>query len=350
MASAAEVMKTVSKKIKGTSAKLASDYENCERIPTGIFELDYAMGGGFPRGKISIVYGQESSNKTNVCLRTARSDMKLGKDRMWVFMDIENHFDPVWAKRLGINLEQLIVVKPDYAEQAVDLAEAFLMADDIHGIIIDSLAMLTPEAEASSTADRTQVGGNAKVVTALMRKMTRCLLMCLENDRYPTVLCINQVRQKIGVMFGDPETQAGGNAVRFQSGLTLRLYGKDKIPKGMKIPYLKETKCVIRKAKVPILNKNPEFDFVVLPYDIYQIGESTEWTFLLAQLKDLGWMVQEGKKWKFDGEEFAKQDDVKPYIYEDLAYLEQVKVSIIKTRMIDLHGEDAWIDYEVPKA
>lgn len=345
---AEEVMKNIAKKVSGSTAKLASDYENCERIPTGVFELDYAMGGGIPKGKISIVYGLESSNKTNLCLRTARSDLRIDPNRKWVFLDIENHFDPLWAEKLGIPLKQLIVVKPEYAEQAVDLIDEFLKAEDVHGAIIDSLAMLTPESEAINSADRVQVGGNAKVVSALMRKLTRRLLLCLEEDRYPTILCINQVRQKIGVMFGDPETQAGGNAVRFQSGLTIRLYGKDKIISSVhpKIPCIKETRCVIKKAKVPILNKSPEFDFVVIPHDVHMIGESNDWNFIMGQLKDLGWMVKDGNKWKYDGQEFKKQDDVKPYLYEDVEYMEQVKAEIIKTRMIAAHGEGSWIDYE----
>ena len=353
MSTSADVLKQIAKTSSAvTSVKFASDFDNCERVPTGIFELDLALGGGIPRGKPVVVYGNESSNKTNLCLLTCKNDLRIDPLRKWVFIDVENHFDHFWAKRLGVPLEQLIVVHPDFAETAVDYVDAFLAATDIGGIIIDSLAMLTPESEATNSAGRTQVGGNSIVVGKLMRKITAGLARQAKEDHYPVVLCINQIRMKIGVMFGNPETQAGGNAPRFQSGLTLRLNGTDVVVKANddKTPTYKKTSVIVKKAKVPYLSKECEFHLCVKDYvdEALGIGMSNDWSFLREQLKDLGWLTKEGNKWRFDGELFAKQDDVKPYIYEDPIYLDQVKTNVIKTRMVQAHGEEVWIDYESP--
>ncbi|AUR96016.1 recA bacterial DNA recombination protein [Vibrio phage 1.215.B._10N.222.54.F7] len=354
MASTADIIKQVNKSVGSNAAKLATDFENCQRIPTGVFELDYITGGGVPRGRVSIFFGFESSNKTNLALLTARNDMLLtselpeAKRKKWLMVDIENSFDQIWAKRMGVPLDQLIVVKPDYAEQTIDIIDAFLQADDLNGIIVDSIAMLMPEAEAENSAERVQVGGNALLVTKLMRFLTRGLTKAAANDRYPTVICINQIRHKIGVNFGNPETMAGGNAVRFQSGLTLRLNSKDKIIKAIdpNMAVAKTTSAIIKKAKIPYLSANTEFDLCMRNFDTFSIGQSMDHTFMLAQLKDLGWLVRAGNKWEYGGETFAKQDEVIAMIYEDPDYLETVKQSIIKTRMIQIHGEECWVDYE----
>ncbi|AUR81122.1 RecA protein [Vibrio phage Ares1] len=358
MVSTADVIKQVNKSVGSNAAKLATDFENCQRIPTGVFELDYITGGGVPRGRVSIFFGFESSNKTNLALLTAKNDMLLDKNlpvekrRKWLMVDIENSFDRTWAARLGIPLDQLIVVKPDYAEQSIDIIDAFMQAEDLSGIIIDSIAMLMPEAEAENSAERVQVGGNALIVTKLMRFLTRGLTSAAKNNRYPTVICINQIRHKIGVNFGNPETMAGGNAVRFQSGLTLRLNGKDKIIKAIdpNMAVAKTTSAIVKKAKVPYLSANTELDLCMRNFDRYAIGQSMDHNFMLAQLKDLGWMERVGNKWQYAGETYDKQDHVIDAIYEDPDYLETVKREIIKTRMIQIHGEDSWVDYETAAA
>ncbi len=351
-------MKKVNKTVGSNAAKLATDFENCQRIPTGIFEIDYITGGGVPRGRVSIFFGFESSNKTNLALLTAKQDMLLDKDkdpdkrRKWLMVDIENSFDKTWSSRMGIPLDQLIVVRPDYAEQTIDIVDAFLEADDLSGILIDSIAMLMPEAEAENSAERVQVGGNALMVTKLMRFLTRGLTQAAKNDRYPTVICINQIRHKIGVNFGNPETMAGGNALRFQSGLTLRLNGKDKIIKKVdpNMAVAKTTSAIIKKSKVPYLSANTELDLCVREFSdengSYGVGQSMDQNFLLAQLKDLGWLERVGNKWEYSGETFSKQDEVIAMLYEDPDYLKQVKEAVIKTRMIQIHGEESWVEYE----
>ncbi|UOX38423.1 hypothetical protein VpasPP24_83 [Vibrio phage Vpas_PP24] len=351
-----DIMKNINKKMQTKAARFGNEFDPCQRIPTGIFELDYAMGGGIPRGKVSVLFGYESSNKTNVAQLIAKSDMLLSahldahKKKKWLLVDIENSYDQVWSTRLGIPVDQLIVIRPDYAEQAIDIIDSFLDADDLEGVILDSVAMVTPEAEVENSAERVQVGGNALLITKMMRLITRKLIKVQEQGRYPTVICINQIRHKIGVNFGNPETMAGGNALRFQSGLSLRLNGKDRIIKAVdpNLPVCKTTSAIIKKAKVPYLAQSTDFDLAMRNFDRYGIGTSLDDNFLMNQLKDLGWMVRDGKGWLYNDEKFDRQDDVIASIYEDRDYCKTVKEAIIKTRMIETHGVDAWVDYQQP--
>ncbi|UFD98275.1 RecA [Vibrio phage vB_ValS_VA-RY-4] len=356
MANSADVLKNINKKLNHQAVKMGTDYYGCQRIPTGVFEIDYIMGGGVPRGKVSIFYGFESSNKTNLALLTAKNDLLLSahlpnaKKKKWLLIDIENSYDKIWTQRLGVPVDQLIVYKPDYAEQAIDVIDAFLDAEDLEGVIIDSVAIMTPEAEAENSAERVQVGGNALLVTKMMRLITRKLIRVQEMGRYPTVICINQIRHKIGVNFGNPETMAGGNALRFQSGLSLRLNGTDKIIKNVdpNMACAKTTTAIIKKAKVPYLAKSTEFDLAMRNFDRYLIGDSMDDNFLLTQLKDLGWMTRSGTGWEFSGAKFKNQQEVIDSLHADLDYLGVLKTAIIKTRMEQLHGEDAWVDYQKP--
>lgn len=351
-----DVMKNINKKMNTRAARFGNEFDPCQRIPTGIFELDYAMGGGIPRGKVSVIFGMESSNKTNVSQLIARNDLLLSshldahKQKKWLLVDIENSYDKIWSERLGVPTEQLIVIRPDYAEQAIDIIDSFLDADDLEGVILDSVAMVTPEAEVENSAERVQVGGNALLITKMMRLITRKLIKVQEQGRYPTVICINQIRHKIGVNFGNPETMAGGNALRFQSGLSLRLNGNDRIIKSVdpKLPVCKTTSAIIKKAKVPYLTKSTEFDLAMRDFDRYALGTSLDDNFLMGQLKDLEWMTRDGKGWLFNNEKYDRQDDVIASIYEDRDYCNQLKEAIIKTRMIETHGENGWVDYQTP--
>ena len=227
-----------------------------DRIPTGIFQFDLATGGGIPQGKVSIIYGSESSGKTTLTLKLiAFVQRVLGKKA--VFIDLENSLDMEWAEKCGVLIDELVVMHPDTAEQTVDIVEAVLYADDVGIVVLDSLGAMTTENEIQSGADKMIVGGASLIVGKMIRKAVAAMNSQKKQGFMPTLVLINQVRIKIGVMFGDPETMPGGNAVRFASSLSVRLYGKDKIIKEVhsSLPAVKEVSAIIKNRKGPVVSR-----------------------------------------------------------------------------------------------
>ncbi|MSR56793.1 MAG: recombinase RecA [Planctomycetaceae bacterium] len=182
-----------------------------EGIPTGALSLDLAMGGqGFPRGRIIELFGPESSGKTTLALHVIANAQKLGG--IAAFIDAEHALDPAWAKRLGVNLEDLLVSQPSYGEEALQIAEMLIKSNAVDIIVIDSVAALVPKAELDGDIGDTHVGLQARMMSQAMRKLTGAIA------RSKTcVVFINQIREKIGVMFGSPETTPGGRALKFYS-------------------------------------------------------------------------------------------------------------------------------------
>ena len=203
--SAAELLAGFQKDMGESVGSFGGSLANSDRIPTGLFPLDLALGGGFPRGRCSIIYGPESSSKTNIVLRAIASHQMLWPDKINVFFDIENSFDPDWAAQLGVQTDRLIVIKPGYAEQCVDMAESFLYSEDCGIVAIDSLAALVTTGELEASAEKGAFGGASMVTGKLARKTTLALQEAEKQGRYPSLFYVNQTRFKMGVMFGDPE-------------------------------------------------------------------------------------------------------------------------------------------------
>lgn len=194
--------------------------QECQRVPTGFFPFDLATGGGFPRGRASIVYGMESSGKTNCALRAIANHQKIWPKLACVYFDIENSLNPAWASALGVDMSKLIVVKPDFAEQVVDMVESFLFASDIGMIVVDSLAAMITSNEAEKGAETAAVGGSSILVGKLVRKCILGLTKAEKEGRHPTVVYVNQIRIKVGcfsyetrVMLADGTTEKIGKIV-----------------------------------------------------------------------------------------------------------------------------------------
>ena len=221
MSSAEEIVKKMKKDYGESIAKRGSDeYVDTPRLPTGIFPFDLASGGGFPMGRVSVVFGPESSGKTNVVLKAIGKGQQIYPDKQAVFVDAEHAFDPLWARQLGVNTDRLIVIHPEYAEQAVDMIEAFLYASDVFCVALDSIAALSTQNEIESSAEKAAVGGASLVIGKLFKKATVSFnRMRNQGLMPPAFIGINQIRHKIGVMYGDPETMPGGNAIKFASSL-----------------------------------------------------------------------------------------------------------------------------------
>jgi recombination protein RecA len=334
MANTQDIMKKMKKTYGGGIVRAGSEsYEDVIRIPTGIFAFDLISGGGFPMGRASILYGVESSGKTNIVLKLIAQAGKLYPEKKAVFLDVEHAYDPVWATTLGVDQEKIIVVSPEYAEQAADIVEAFLYAEDVSVIALDSLAALTTQNEIESSTEKAAVGGASLLVGKMFRKVTTSFTrMRNQGQMPPAFIAINQIRHKIGVMYGDPETLPGGNAPKFASSFTVRIYGKNELDKKVNpvIPTYKKTSVILKKWKFPILATTAEFQMQMIPAYGRPAGYVDDWNTLSTYLKELDYLCKDGAKWVLFGEPYGTLEEVKNYLYGNDVLLREAKGQIIK--------------------
>lgn len=327
------ILKELQKKFGNSTISKGMSMENPSRLPTGITAFDLATGGGFPQGRISIVYGPESSGKTNLALLAIAMNQRLHPEKVNAMVDIEGSFDRAWAMALGVDCDKLIYCNPDYAEQAVDIIESLLYADDIGIVLVDSIAALITTNEIESSADKAVVGGSALTVGKLARKAVLALTKSKKEGKSPTLICINQIRHKIGVMYGDPETLPGGFPLKFASSMTVRIYGKGVIDKKVnpKVPVIKDTSFIIKKWKCPITNIVGEYKLVMIPHDGLSPGECDDWNTISTYLKEMGELAK-GEKggWVMLGSQYDKLDSCREKIYKDKLFAAQVREKIVQ--------------------
>jgi len=296
-------------------------------ISTGSLGLDVALGiGGLPRGRIVEIYGPESSGKTTLTLQVIAEAQKIGGS--CAFIDAEHALDPIYAEKLGVNVDDLIVSQPDTGEQALEIADMLVRSNAIDVLVIDSVAALVPKAEIEGEMGDHHVGLQARLMSQALRKITGNVKQanCL-------VIFINQIRMKIGVMFGSPETTTGGNALKFYASVRLDIRRTGTIKDGDEV-IGNETRVKVVKNKVSPPFKQAEFQ-IMYGKGIYRLGELIDWGV------KLGFIEKAGAWYSYEGDKIGQgKANASRYLSENVQIAEKIEALIRKEALGDIEEKD----------
>ena len=301
---------------KGSVMKLGDfTARNVEAIPTGALSLDIALGiGGIPRGRIVEVYGPESSGKTTLTLHMIAEAQKMGGEA--AFIDAEHALDPVYAKHLGVDIDNLIVSQPDTGEQALEIAEALVRSGALDIIVVDSVAALVPKAEIDGDMGDSHIGLQARLMSQALRKLAGAI-----NKTKTVIVFINQLREKVGVMFGNPETTTGGRALKYYSSVRLDIRRVESIKQdGEVVGNRAKVKVVKNKMAPPF--REAEFD-IVFGKGISKSGN------LLDIAVNLDIVEKSGSWFSYNGDRIGQgRENVKKYLEENPKIMAEVEEKV----------------------
>jgi recombination protein RecA len=289
---------------KGSIMRLGEAHAvNVETIPTGSLSLDLALGGGIPRGRIIEIYGPESSGKTTVCLHVLAEAQKAGGTA--AIVDAEHALDPAYAKRLGVDTDKLLISQPDSGEQALEILETLVRSNAVDIVVVDSVAALVPQAEIEGDMGDAQMGLQARLMSQAMRKLTGVI-----SRSKTTVIFVNQLRMKIGVMFGNPETTTGGQALKFYSSVRMDIRRISQIKQGDAV-IGNHVRVKVVKNKVAPPFREAEFDIM------YNQGISREGDVIDLAVNN-GVVEKAGAWYEYKGEKIAQgREAAKKYLAEN---------------------------------
>ena len=301
---------------KGSVMRLGEyEVENIDAIPTGALTLDYALGiGGIPRGRIIEIYGPESSGKTTLALHMVAEAQKLGGDV--AFIDAEHALDAGYAKELGVDIDKLIVAQPDTGEQGLDIAESLIRSGAIELVVIDSVAALVPKAEIDGVIGDVHVGLQARLMSQALRRLAGMI-----NKTNSTIIFINQLREKIGVMFGNPETTPGGRALKFYSSVRLDI---------RRIETLKEDGAMVgNRTRVKVVKNKVAPPFKEAIFDIMYGKGISKMSSVLDMAIQYDIIERSGSWFSYNDEKLGQgRDNIRKLMEEDTKLAEEVEAKV----------------------
>ena len=307
----------------GSIMKLGENHKvDVELLPSGCLSLDIALGGGYPKGRIIEIYGPESSGKTTLTLHAIAEIQKQGGTA--AFIDAEHALDPAYAKKLGVDTENLLVAQPDNGEQALEITETLVRSNAVDLIVVDSVAALVPQAEIDGDMGDAHMGLQARLMSQALRKLTGII-----NKSKATVIFINQIRMKIGVMFGNPETTTGGNALKFYASVRADIRRTAQIKSGDDV-IGNRTKVKIVKNKIAAPFRIAEFD-IIYNEGISKTGDILD---LAVEHEILG---KSGAFYKYNDQNIGQgRENAKRYLLEN----PEVMAEIEKKVRVKIRGEE----------
>ncbi len=304
---------------KGSIMRMGESLKDMPKIPvisTGSLALNMALGvGGFPRGRIVEIYGPEASGKTTLCLHAIAEAQRMGG--VAAIVDVEHAIDPIRAQKIGVDLDNLIISQPDYGEQALEIAETLVRSGGVDVVVVDSVAALVPKAEIEGDMGDAQMGSQARLMSQAMRKLTAAL-----NKTKTLMIFTNQLRMKLGVMFGSPETTTGGNALKFYASLRLDIRKIGNIQEGEEVVGSRH-RVKVKKNKVAPPFKIAEFDMDA--NGISRVGDVVD----IGTAKSV--IEKSGSFYKYKGEVLAQgREATKEKLLENPAMIKEIEREIWK--------------------
>ncbi len=324
---------------KGSVMKLGdnSDNMNVETVPTGSLSLDIALGlGGLPKGRIIEVYGPESSGKTTVALHCVAEVQKRGG--IAGFIDAEHALDPVYARNIGVDIDNLYISQPDCGEQALEITETMVRSGAVDIVVVDSVAALVPKAEIDGDMGDSHVGLQARLMSQALRKLTAVI-----SKSNCIVIFINQLREKVGVMFGNPETTTGGRALKFYSSVRLDVRRTESLKQGGEIVG-NHVRVKVVKNKIAPPFREAEFD-IMFGQGISREGD------VLDLAVNAGIVNKSGAWYAYEGDKIGQgRENAKTYIHENPAFFDMLEAKVRDFYFTQPEDEDAAVQEDSEKS